>query len=200
MRSILTLLLVLLIHVGFAQQLTSSNKKALKKYEKALESLRNRDDQGAIPDLLSAIEEDPGFIEPHIILGDVYSDMKDLEKGISYYETVASINPNFYPKVFYNLAQNYFLLEQYSDALQNIEEYLKNPKRERRLDVFAQSLQKNARFAAQAIKQPVAVNFENLGVNINTKFNEYYPCLTADDQTLLFTRRVPDDRVQTRVK
>jgi len=200
MRFLLTLVCFALLQVLSAQNLSSSNKKALKKYEKAVEALQNREDENAIPYLKEAIEEDPGFIEPYIILGDIHSDLNKLKEAISYYDHVISIDADFYPEAYFKLAKNHFLLEQYKEALENVSIYLKEPNRKRRLDVFAQSILKNASFAAEAIKEPVAVEFKNLGVNINTQFNEYYPCLTADDQTLLFTRRVPDDRVMTRVK
>ena len=50
----------------------------------------------------------------------------------------------------------------------------------------------NCEFAINAIKSPV--NFEpiNLGSSINTELPEYFPSVTADDSTFLFTRRVND--------
>ncbi|MBN3034078.1 MAG: PD40 domain-containing protein, partial [Bacteroidales bacterium] len=36
-----------------------------------------------------------------------------------------------------------------------------------------------------------------LGENINSEYNEYFPCMTADGIFLLFTRLIPDERART---
>ena len=41
-------------------------------------------------------------------------------------------------------------------------------------------------------KHPVPFDPNNLGKGVNTASGEYYPCITADDHTLLFTRDVKD--------
>ncbi|HEX7415099.1 MAG TPA: hypothetical protein VF411_13725 [Bacteroidia bacterium] len=43
--------------------------------------------------------------------------------------------------------------------------------------------------AKEMMKHPVAVTFENLGPNINTKYADYYPFVTKDEKTLYFTTR-----------
>jgi outer membrane protein OmpA-like peptidoglycan-associated protein len=54
----------------------------------------------------------------------------------------------------------------------------------------------NCLFAAEAIKNPVPFDPKNLGPNVNTADPEYYPCITADDSTLIYTRRVTDPEAQ----
>ncbi|MES2701426.1 MAG: OmpA family protein [Bacteroidota bacterium] len=46
-----------------------------------------------------------------------------------------------------------------------------------------------ALFIKQALAAPLQVTPENLGVRVNSLFPELYPCMTADTQTLFFTRR-----------
>ena len=46
-------------------------------------------------------------------------------------------------------------------------------------------------FAADAIKHPVPFKPINMGDSINSPDNEYFPCITADEKTFLFTRRLP---------
>ncbi|HTA62159.1 MAG TPA: hypothetical protein VK835_06880, partial [Bacteroidia bacterium] len=43
--------------------------------------------------------------------------------------------------------------------------------------------------AKELMKHPVAVTFENLGPEINTKFADYYPFVTTDEKNLYFTTR-----------
>jgi outer membrane protein OmpA-like peptidoglycan-associated protein len=48
---------------------------------------------------------------------------------------------------------------------------------------------KNSEFALNAIKHPVPFNPVNLGSGVNTVDDEYWPSITADGQTLMFTRQ-----------
>ncbi|MCR4659703.1 MAG: OmpA family protein [Bacteroidales bacterium] len=50
---------------------------------------------------------------------------------------------------------------------------------------------RTARFRHNAILNPVPFKPINLGPNVNTADDEYLPSLTADDHTLIFTRRLP---------
>jgi len=43
--------------------------------------------------------------------------------------------------------------------------------------------------AKELMKHPVAVKFENLGPEVNTKFADYYPFVTKNEKTLFFTTR-----------
>jgi hypothetical protein len=43
--------------------------------------------------------------------------------------------------------------------------------------------------AKELMKHPVAVTFENLGKEVNTKYADYYPFVTKDEKTLYFTTR-----------
>ncbi len=43
--------------------------------------------------------------------------------------------------------------------------------------------------AKELMKHPVAVIFENLGPNVNTKYADYYPFVTKDEKMLYFTTR-----------
>jgi outer membrane protein OmpA-like peptidoglycan-associated protein/Tol biopolymer transport system component len=52
-------------------------------------------------------------------------------------------------------------------------------------------LRANCTFAAEMVKHPVPFDPKNLGDNINSKKAEYLPSLTTDEQTLIYTVRVP---------
>ena len=49
-------------------------------------------------------------------------------------------------------------------------------------------MKRSAEFAMHALANPKEFNPINLGPEINTARPEYYPALTVDGQTLLFTR------------
>lgn len=52
----------------------------------------------------------------------------------------------------------------------------------------------NLNFAKQKIAQPEKVDIKNMGVDINTAFDDYGPSVTGDQKTLIFTSRRPDTR------
>ena len=55
----------------------------------------------------------------------------------------------------------------------------------------------NCLFALEAIQNPVPFQPVNLGPNVNSNLNEYFPCITADNQTLVFTRLLTNVRSVT---
>ncbi|MFN5324776.1 MAG: OmpA family protein, partial [Bacteroidota bacterium] len=54
------------------------------------------------------------------------------------------------------------------------------------------------KFAINAISKPVSFQPENLGESINSRYDEYFPSLTVDDQSIIFTRNRPDVEGSTR--
>ena len=52
----------------------------------------------------------------------------------------------------------------------------------------------NCKFAVEALKNPVPFTPVNLGDSVNTTDDEYWPSITADGQTLMFTRQVSTGR------
>ncbi len=50
----------------------------------------------------------------------------------------------------------------------------------------------NAKFGAEAVKNPKPYKLINVGEGINTEMNEYFPSVTVDGDWFLFTRGVTD--------
>ena len=51
----------------------------------------------------------------------------------------------------------------------------------------------NCDFAIFSMQNPPEINPVNLGDSINSPLSEYFPSITVDNQTFLFTRRDKDD-------
>ena len=58
----------------------------------------------------------------------------------------------------------------------------------------AYEIQGNCEFALDALKHPKNFNPINIGPGINTADPEYFPTITVDGKTILFTRRIDDSR------
>ena len=179
----------------------TSNKKAIAFFEKALESPRNNYDMrtGRVDysegiDLLQkAISKDPNFIEAHQLLAEYYLSSGHPDLAITHLERSILINPNYDPagSSYIMLAKLQQQNGRYADALKNAKRYLEYGNKSSKLTKEAHLVIQGAEFAIEAMRYPTKFNPINLGPAINTKHPEYFPALTVDGKTLLFTRRLP---------
>lgn len=180
---------------------SSKDKKAIKLYESAVRievthynpQTRIVDYRAGIEMLEQAIKRDPSFIEAHELVAEYYFGYRNYDKTIYHLERVAELRGNRDQTgyTYFLLAQAYYRKGDYEKALNNINKYLKigstRDKYTPEVKVFIESCE----FAIYGLQNPVDFNPINLGPSINTKYHEYFPTLTVDGKTLLFTRRIP---------
>ena len=167
---------------------TSVNKKAIALFKSGLEHFQSSNDEKAKDDLAKAIEKDPQFIEPHLLLGQIYTASKEIPKAIEEYEKAITINPGFDMQNFYSIAQLEVSIGRYADAKKDYERFMKKAHINPNLAEIAERQLANCDFAIEAMKTPVPYELKNLGEAINSPLDEYFPAVTADDQLILFTR------------
>ncbi|MDF2436487.1 MAG: OmpA family protein [Bacteroidota bacterium] len=193
MKNLLVIFLTLIALFSCKAQLppgeyTSTNKKAISLFESALKSYNSRDDKSAISDLTKAIEKDPNFIEPHFLLAQIYSEANQKQQAIDEYVKALEINPKFDKKTFYNLANLEASIGKYAEAKKDYETYLKYQNLNPDAKEHAERQLANCNFAIDAMKNPVPFDPKNMGEGINSQYDEYFPAVTADEQTFLYTR------------
>ena len=201
MRFILLLFGILSFFLGNTQSAfySTENKKAIKFYEKAIVCFNNINPVNGKPDLIGAeelllksLQKDTLFWEAYSLLSNVKVEAGDLNNAIFYRKKMISISPTVPLIEYYYLSSMQMAIGKYEDCLKNALKYKQSPLADKRyMDKINRMIQ-NCEFAINAIKSPV--NFEpiNLGSSINTELPEYFPSVTADDSTFLFTRRVND--------
>lgn len=197
-RLVLALFLVLSVTGTFAQPRGGSqNKKAMEAFNKALAYNNARQLAPAIKEAIKAAEADEEFVDPHLLLGQLYMEAGDADKAIASFKEVLRINPDFSSEVYYSLGRLTFDRAEYEEASEYLTSYLARKVRKPGLEPKAKLFLNNANFAKEAIKHPQDFNPTNLGSAINSAFSEYYPALTADDNTIYYTRRLEDgQRIQ----
>lgn len=169
---------------------TSSDKKAIKLYEEAMAAYNNYDMALAESLLQDAIAKDPKFIEPLILLSQVYVDQRRLDLAAETLDKAIDLDPKFFPNNYFFLGELQLMLGQYAEAEKNFAAFLESPKpAENLLDRGNLGL-RSARFAQEALSKPVDFSPVNLGPSVNSRFSEFYPCLTADGNQLIFTRDI----------
>ncbi len=199
-RSVLLCLFISLATLSLdAQKLSSTSKKAIKEYDAGYSAYSQKRFQQAISYLNNAVKQDPKFIEAHLLIAESYLELEDLPKSKEAYLRCIAINPNFFPPAYYSLAEIDFELGEYEEASNYLDQYLKFTNQRASLRSAAEKLQKNAVFAAQATKNPVPYEPHDLGPNINIGYDQYWPSLSVDEQTLVFTALIPIDPNNPRV-
>ncbi len=167
---------------------TSTNKKAIASFENALKIFQAGNDAKAKEELTKTIEKDPNFIEPHLLMAEIYQTNKQIPEAIEEYKRAIGINPGFNRGNFYSLAQLEMLIGKYEDAKKDYAEFFKKPHINPDLAEIAERQLANCDFAINAMKNPVPFEPKNLGAAINSPYDEYFPAATADDELLLYTR------------
>jgi len=189
--SVLFSLLLLIISTNSNAQktYTSTVPKAVRAFDLALRMYDERLNEKALEYIATALEADDKFIEAYMLRANIYSDMLEYDKAIPAYQEAIKLNPDFFPNNYYSLAQAQFKSGDYSSARANYEKYVSIPKISPVLSGNAKKMIRNSFFAEQAVKNPVPFNPINMGDKINSSFEEYFPAITADGKTFLFTRR-----------
>jgi outer membrane protein OmpA-like peptidoglycan-associated protein/Tol biopolymer transport system component len=183
---------------------SSSNKKAIKLFEQGQEAPRlTLDPKTKLPNytagisyLDKALEKDPKFWEAHLLSGEYYEYIGNYEAAISHYEAALGINPNHSPSgsTYFFLANLQHAVGEYEKSLRNLELFIRNRNANPSLVKKAYEIQGNCEFALDALKHPKNFNPINIGPGINTADPEYFPSITVDGKTILFTRRIDDGR------
>ena len=198
------LLFLALLTVVQGQEYSTQNKKAIKLYERAMETLYQGKNDAAMNGLEQALQEDDGFLEAHLVLADLMSNidlasMKEngepsrhyRDEAKRHYRAVVESKRDFFAPAWVNLGKLELYDRNYDEAIKCFETYLELDKRESETELDAKRGLKIARFRKEALAHPVPFNPQNLGAAVNSRDDEYLPSLTADGQTLVFTRRFP---------
>ncbi|HEX2617187.1 MAG TPA: OmpA family protein [Flavobacteriales bacterium] len=170
---------------------TTTDKRAIKLYESGSDCMRQQKWSCAESDLKKACEADPKFIEPRITLAELYEMQGKDADAIKWYGEAVTISPRYFGPASLHLAELEFKNAQYDAAERDYKTFLDIETDPVRVARAKLGLMKCA-FAREAVLHPVPFDPKNLGPNVNSKAPEYYPCVTADDGTLMFTRLIED--------
>jgi outer membrane protein OmpA-like peptidoglycan-associated protein/Tol biopolymer transport system component len=200
MKNTLTILGLLISVFAAAQpgkpEYTIKDKKAIKTYEEALTDYEMREYTSAATKLEKLYSEHPEFVEAGFLLAQIYGETNQLEKSIPPLTSALKQNPKFYPEGWLMLAECHFSLGHYKEAENAVSSYIRFPNTNETWTRRANLILSSCIFAQMAIESPVPFEPVNLGTNVNTTNDEYYPGLTVDEKTLLFTRCIPESSVR----
>jgi outer membrane protein OmpA-like peptidoglycan-associated protein/tetratricopeptide (TPR) repeat protein len=197
-RSLITVIVVLpcFFLSSPAQKLKPSDlgiksKKALNLYLEGMQYSQYRQRVQASEAFAAAIEIEPEFAHAHFRLATNIYALGNYEEALPHLEKAYELRPGDFREIEFYLGEAYFNLEKYGDAAKLYESFLRR-RNGRQQNVRKATLYlQHARFAAQAIKNPVDFEPMNLGEEVNSTYADYIPCLNADGSYLLFVSRRP---------
>lgn len=188
---IITLFFVSIAVIGQENEYSTKNKKAIEYFETALGYFNQGNIEYARKGIQLALEKDPKFMEPYLLLADIENEQQHFDKEIETFKKVIEINPDFNPRIYYLVAKSEMKIGQYQNAFDNLEKCLTYSNLDEETKGSAQDLIKKAEFGVYAVNHPVPFKPKNLGEYVNTKYKDYWPSLTADEKTLMFTVLLP---------
>jgi outer membrane protein OmpA-like peptidoglycan-associated protein len=195
MRKLLVFLFLLISIPVFSQPnrtYTIKDKKAIKAFEEALDAYNQFDYEKALTAMEALVNNKPDFIEAQLMLAQLYDETGDTEKAIDPLKKALALDERYYPAAWMMLAECYFSQGNYDEAEKAISKFIPYPKNDVKQEKRSQLILSSCIFAKSALQHPVPFEPINLGPGVNSENNEYYPCITADEQTLLFTRLIVD--------
>ncbi len=193
MKKLIFIFLIIFSIQADAQTLSTKSKKATEYFYKALEFYNSYNYKEAVYWSSKALEKDSKFIEVYYLLSDIFGELKKYDKKITALKKAIEIEPDKNPLAYFTLARTELQIGRYGDAKNDFKELEKHDKKKQytaKLDKYLE----RCNFGVEAMKHPVKFKPRNLGKNINSEFDEYLPGLTADEQTFIFTRLVPNSK------
>lgn len=155
----------------------------------ALEAWERRDMQGAAGAAGRVLRVDPSNGEALLLMADICREQNAHSEELIYLRRAATAGAGG-NLLDFRLGEALFLTASYGEALETLTRFLASQPRGTLLD-RATTLHQHALFAAFAIQNPVPFQPVDPGAGVNSPLDEYWPSLTVDGNTLVFTRRVP---------
>lgn len=178
----------------FAQNSKLDAEKAKEFYNKALKNITERKTSEAIENLLKAIDKDSTFSDPYFKLGQINEAARSQENAIKYYKKAIELRPNdpLLTQGYTYIGTRLIKSGNYTQAKEYLSFSIKNvPPNSPVMKQLTKQLEL-CKFGEEAQKTPLNYIAAEMGSTINFKNKQYFPVLTADNETLIFTARSED--------
>ncbi|MBK8884840.1 MAG: tetratricopeptide repeat protein [Bacteroidales bacterium] len=175
--------------ISYSQSFHTRSNKALKMYNEGVTSYDYFDFAKAELSFKEAISADGEFFEAYIMLGELMAKQRRYTEAVANYRKAVKLDSMFFKQVFFSLGMAEMKSGEYAGALVHFNVYLWQKGMSEKNRTVALKNVRNCEFSINALKNPVPFNPVNIGGAINTTDDEYWPSITADGQTLMFTRQ-----------
>ncbi|MGN6435598.1 MAG: OmpA family protein [Agriterribacter sp.] len=197
MKYIITLFYFLMVGMaGFTQSYNPEkvNKKAINLYNLGLDQAQNGNYKEALNFIDQALQLDSRYVDAYLTKAGIYGQMKDYANCIANYEKAFELDLAYSKDYKLPYAINLAGTGEFKKALAAVTDFLSNPDLNEPSRKAGEYRKRVFEFAVQYETDHPAKDYvfapQNVGDSINTTDLEYYPSITVDGNTLVFTRRV----------
>ncbi|WP_198152538.1 OmpA family protein [Draconibacterium sediminis] len=170
--------------------LAQDNKRSDKLFEEARKYYVEDSYPAAIEAADKILQKDPEYAPAHLLLAEIYKDIDSSRLEIKHLTKAVELDDN--PLIDFRLGEAFYKLGMYSEALSFYEKYTENKNIPEKRQFLLACKIASCRFAINSIENPVAFEPTNLGDEINTANDEYWPTPSLDGKHLVFTRLMKD--------
>jgi len=165
------------------------SRRGKETFEKAQKAWQARQINEALVLFEKVEETDPDNAELHLRLAQIYDLQKKTELTRKHYIRFVAIKPaDPQASTAYQwLGTHFFRAEKYDSAVVCYEKSLRLTPPKSGLARLSQKSIASSLFAQNAIKRPLKVHKRSMGDTINFLNSQFFPVMTADDETLIFT-------------
>lgn len=176
------------------------NKKAGEIYGQAYEAAQNAEYNNAIRLLGDALKLEPKFVDVYLSRAGMQANLKNYKASVTDFETALQMDAVYSNTYLLPYSISLAGTGNFSKALETVNKFLQTPNLNEQSIKAGNYRKSTFEFAVaydQQLKNKGITNYifapTNLGDAINTKDLEYFPSLTIDGRTMIFTRRVNND-------
>ena len=183
-------LFILLTHVSGQEVVSLKNAptSVLKLYQKAEKQIRKKDYPKAICFLEKAIKKEALFIDGILKIGGLYYEKSNFQQAKEYFLRAIELDSTYDYRALQALSLSLEKNKEYQEAAYFLKKYRSQPNLSeegmRKTDRKIKTLE----FIATSRANPTLIDIQKLGSTVNTSNFENWPSLTADGNTMFFTR------------
>lgn len=170
----------------------SKNKKAIAFYEQALDAMSSMKYAEVLDNLDKALLKDEKFTDVYLLRAEVYRRLGYGEQELQSYQKAIDINADYFPYVYFNLGEAYYRTGEYKKGMQAYQHFIDEGKAK---PVSLAKAKNGIQKCEQALAfkdNPVPFEPKNLGSAINNELDQYWPSLSLDGKTMVYTVMLVD--------
>jgi outer membrane protein OmpA-like peptidoglycan-associated protein/Tfp pilus assembly protein PilF/Tol biopolymer transport system component len=173
------------------------NKKAKAIYESAYDYATHGDYLKSIEAIGEAIKLEPKYVEAYLSRAGIFADLKNYQASADDFKKAFELDSIFSDTYAISYSISLAGIGNFEDAMNKINVFLSNPNLNEQAKKSGNYRRSTYQFALDYKKNHLTENYDfklqKLGPEINTDELEYFPTLTIDGKTMIFSRTINDD-------
>jgi len=173
------------------------NKKATAIYESAYDFATHGDYLKSIDAIGEALKIEPKYVEAYLSRAGIFADLKNYQASVDDFKKAFELDSFFSATYAISYSISLAGIGNFEEAMNKINVFLNNPNLNEQAKRSGTYRKKAFQFALDYKKNHPTENYDfklqKLGPEINTDELEYFPTLTIDGKTMIFSRTINND-------